>query len=128
VFIVDPHVLCDKQEAEASTSKLWSEQVDEGASDVAPDDIRTVTVQDNIYKAAKSFEDLKLPSSLLQGLYTEMQFQRPSKIQGQTLPMILEPPFHSLIAQVSVLDCMSCGCAVCDMIITAIAKCWQAHQ
>ncbi|DBB13135.1 hypothetical protein WJX82_008599 [Trebouxia sp. C0006] len=91
-------------EAEASTSKLWSEQVDEedvtaSTSDVAPDDIRTVTVQDNIYKAAKSFEDLKLPSSLLQGLYTEMQFQRPSKIQGQTLPMILEPPFHSLIAQ-----------------------------
>jgi hypothetical protein len=33
VFIVDPHVLCDKQEAEASTSKLWSEQVDEGTSE-----------------------------------------------------------------------------------------------
>ncbi len=26
-------MLCDKQEAEASTSKLWSEQVDEGASE-----------------------------------------------------------------------------------------------
>ncbi len=97
-------------------------------SDASPDDIQTVTVQDNIYQAAESFEDLKLPPSLLQGLYTEMQFQRPSRIQGMTLPMILAPPFDSLIAQVSFLDCMSCGCTVCDMIITVIAKCWQARQ
>lgn len=65
------------------------------------DDIQTITVEDNIYKAAETFEDLHLSPTLLQGLYTEMQFQRPSKIQAKTLPMILRPPFQSLIAQVS---------------------------
>lgn len=29
-----------------------------------------------------------------------MKFQRPSQIQAKTLPMILKPPFQSLIAQV----------------------------
>ena len=28
-----------------------------------------------------------------------MKFERPSKIQGVTLPMILSPPYHHLIAQ-----------------------------
>ena len=65
------------------------------------DDIQTITVEDNIYKAAETFEDLHLSPTLLQGLYTEMKFQRPSKIQAKTLPMILKPPFQSLIAQVS---------------------------
>lgn len=37
----------------------------------------------------------------LQGLYTEMKFERPSRIQALTLPMILTPPYRSLIAQVS---------------------------
>lgn len=65
------------------------------------DDIQTITVEDSIYKAAETFEDLHLSPTLLQGLYTEMKFQRPSKIQAKTLPMILRPPFQSLIAQVS---------------------------
>ena len=64
------------------------------------DDIQTITIQDNIYKAAETFEDLHLSPTLLQGLYTEMKFQRPSQIQAKTLPMILKPPFQSLIAQV----------------------------
>ena len=51
-------------------------------------------------RAAKSFEELGLSQELLQGLYTEMKFERPSRIQAQTLPMILTPPFRSLIAQV----------------------------
>lgn len=37
----------------------------------------------------------------LQGLYTEMKFERPSRIQALTLPMILTAPYRSLIAQVS---------------------------
>ena len=40
------------------------------------------------------------PMMPLQGLYTEMQFNRPSWIQAKTLPMILQPPYKSLIAQV----------------------------
>lgn len=60
-----------------------------------------MTVEDTIYKAAGTFEDLRLPATLLQGLYTEMKFERPSRIQGKTLPMILSPPFNSLIAQAS---------------------------
>ena len=36
----------------------------------------------------------------LQGLYVEMKFERPSKVQALTLPMILTPPHRDLIAQV----------------------------
>ncbi len=35
-----------------------------------------------------------------QGLYVEMKFERPSRIQSTTLPMILSPPYKDLIAQV----------------------------
>ena len=35
----------------------------------------------------------------MQGLYTEMKFEKPSRIQAKTLPMILQPPYRSLIAQ-----------------------------
>lgn len=68
--------------------------VDEG-----PGEIRTVTADSTIYSSAKSFEELGLSEELLQGLYTEMKFERPSKVQAQTLPMILSPPYRSLIAQ-----------------------------
>lgn len=37
---------------------------------------------------------------MLQGLYTEMKFEKPSRIQAVTLPMVLQPPYKSLIAQV----------------------------
>lgn len=37
---------------------------------------------------------------VLQGIYTEMKFEKPSRIQALTLPMILTPPHRSLIAQV----------------------------
>ena len=112
---------------QAGNNDLWSSQIEEGqqcslpqtccqatlirlltscaeeanasSTDAGPEDIRTETVNDTIYKAATSFEDLRLPASLLQGLYTEMNFQMPSRIQAKTLPMILTPPFESLIAQ-----------------------------
>lgn len=45
------------------------------------------------------FEDLNLSPELLKGLYVEMKFERPSKIQSISLPMILTPPFKNLIAQ-----------------------------
>ncbi|KAI3799971.1 hypothetical protein L1987_35277 [Smallanthus sonchifolius] len=35
----------------------------------------------------------------MQGLYVEMKFERPSKIQSISLPMILTPPYKNLIAQ-----------------------------
>eukprot|EP00301_Raphidiophrys_heterophryoidea_P023396 c7302_g1_i2.p1 GENE.c7302_g1_i2~~c7302_g1_i2.p1 ORF type:complete len:469 (+),score=143.67 c7302_g1_i2:39-1445(+) len=37
----------------------------------------------------KTFEDLHLPEALLKAVY-EMKYQKPSKIQGQTLPHILQ--------------------------------------
>jgi ATP-dependent RNA helicase DDX19/DBP5 len=36
----------------------------------------------------------------MQGLYVEMKFEKPSRIQAMTLPMILTPPHKDLIAQV----------------------------
>lgn len=53
----------------------------------------------SMYSSAKTFEELGLSKELLQGLYTEMKFERPSRIQAKTLPMILEKPHKSLIAQ-----------------------------
>jgi len=69
------------------------------AADDAADAIRTVPAGDTPYSSAATFEDLHLSPELLQGLYTEMKFERPSRIQATTLPMILTPPYRSLIAQ-----------------------------
>lgn len=52
-----------------------------------------------MYESASTFEDLKLSPELLKGLYDEMGFSRPSKIQAITLPMILTPPYKDLVAQ-----------------------------
>ena len=51
------------------------------------------------YTSAKTFEELELREELLKGLYVEMKFQKPSKIQAISLPMILTPPHKDLIAQ-----------------------------
>ena len=56
-------------------------------------------VSDTPYTSAATFEELPLSAELLQGLYTEMKFERPSRIQAVTLPMILTPPYKSMIAQ-----------------------------
>ena len=52
-----------------------------------------------MYKSAKTFQELNLSEDLLKGLYAEMKFERPSKIQAVSLPMILTPPYKNLIAQ-----------------------------
>ncbi|KAL9689087.1 hypothetical protein QQ045_033518 [Rhodiola kirilowii] len=66
-----------------------------------PDDsnIEAVAAGDTLYTSAKTFEDLNLSPELLKGLYDEMLFKKPSKIQAVTLPMILNPPYKDLIAQ-----------------------------
>ncbi|XP_078165329.1 DEAD-box ATP-dependent RNA helicase 38-like isoform X2 [Carex rostrata] len=66
-----------------------------------PDDasIQAVTSGDTVYTSAVTFEELNLSEELLKGLYVEMGFSRPSKIQAVTLPMILSPPYKDLVAQ-----------------------------
>ncbi|KAE8098418.1 hypothetical protein FH972_016484 [Carpinus fangiana] len=64
-----------------------------------PQDSNITAVTDTPYESASSFEDLNLSPDLLKGLYVEMKFQKPSKIQGISLPMILNPPHKDLIAQ-----------------------------
>ncbi|KAM3287918.1 DEAD-box ATP-dependent RNA helicase 38 [Capsicum chacoense] len=115
-------------EANPPESKSWADQADEidqaeqlssAADDIDigslqvdesktvnstlsdPDDsrIEAVTSGDTLYKSAKRFEDLNLSPELLKGLYVEMKFERPSKIQEVSLPMILTPPYKNLIAQ-----------------------------
>lgn len=58
-----------------------------------------VTSGETPYTSAAKFEDLNLSPELLKGLYVEMKFQKPSKIQAISLPMILSPPHRDLIAQ-----------------------------
>ncbi|XP_029429782.1 ATP-dependent RNA helicase DDX25 isoform X3 [Rhinatrema bivittatum] len=48
--------------------------------------------------SVKSFEELRLNSKLLQGIY-QIGFNRPSKIQEKALPMMLADPPQDLIAQ-----------------------------
>ena len=77
-------------------------EADEPEADTpVDDDVQTVTVGDTLYTSALTFEQLNLSPQLLEGLYTEMKFNQPSRIQGITLPLILNPPNRSLIAQVS---------------------------
>ncbi|KAG7017403.1 DEAD-box ATP-dependent RNA helicase 38 [Cucurbita argyrosperma subsp. argyrosperma] len=61
--------------------------------------ITAVTTGDTPYSSASTFEDLNLSPEILKGLYVEMKFQKPSKIQAISLPMILTPPYKDLIAQ-----------------------------
>lgn len=61
--------------------------------------IKAVFTGDTLYSSATSFEELNLSPELLKGLYVEMKFERPSKIQAISLPMILSPPYKDLIAQ-----------------------------
>ncbi|CAH9132274.1 unnamed protein product [Cuscuta epithymum] len=83
----------------ASLALSESSNVNQSISNPDDDSIQTVTSGDTLYKSAKTFEDLNLSPELLRGLYVEMNFERPSKIQGISLPMILTPPHKNLIAQ-----------------------------
>jgi len=58
-----------------------------------------VAADDSVYTSAERFEDLHLHEDLLKGLYIEMKFERPSRIQALTLPMILDPQHRGMIAQ-----------------------------
>ncbi|WOK97199.1 DEAD-box ATP-dependent RNA helicase 38-like isoform X1 [Canna indica] len=62
-------------------------------------DIKAVTSGDTVYTSAVTFEDLNLSDELIKGLFVEMEFKKPSKIQAITLPMILTPPYKDLVAQ-----------------------------
>lgn len=62
-------------------------------------EITSKTVEDSLYTSAVSFEELPISKELLQGLYEEMKYEKPSRIQAKTLPMILTPPYRHLIAQ-----------------------------
>lgn len=65
-----------------------------------PDDTQIETVTgDTVYTSAARFEDLNLTEELIKGLYVDMGFSKPSKIQAVTLPMILKPPYKDLVAQ-----------------------------
>ncbi|XP_063799857.1 ATP-dependent RNA helicase DDX25-like isoform X2 [Pseudophryne corroboree] len=48
--------------------------------------------------SVKTFEELRLKPELIQGIYA-MGFNRPSKIQGTALPLMLADPPQNLIAQ-----------------------------
>ncbi|MFQ6647219.1 hypothetical protein Gotur_020596 [Gossypium turneri] len=61
--------------------------------------IKTITSGDTPYASAFTFEELNLLPELLKGLYVEMKYEKPSKIQAISLPMILNPPYLDLIAQ-----------------------------
>ncbi|GER45418.1 RNA helicase-like protein [Striga asiatica] len=97
----------EREEAEASLAEaqLDSLAIDESRTSdntlTDPDDsrIQAVTSGDTPYTSAKRFEDLDLSPELLKGLYVEMKFEKPSKIQAISLPMILTPPHKNLIAQ-----------------------------
>ncbi|KNA24983.1 hypothetical protein SOVF_010730 [Spinacia oleracea] len=96
----------------AEVKRSWGDEVDEEftidqlsikeSKDLdEPEDsnIKAVITGDTPYTSAKKFEDLNLSEELTKGLYVEMRFERPSKVQSVTLPMILTPPYRNLIAQ-----------------------------
>lgn len=62
-------------------------------------EIKTISAGETPYISASTFEELGLSPEMLQSLYTEMKFEKPSKIQAKTLPMILTSPFRNMIAQ-----------------------------
>lgn len=83
---------------------------------------------DTLYSSAHSFEELGLTPELLQGLYTEMKFEKPSKIQAKTLPMILTPPYKSMIAQVGRARKRRCTRHAVPMFLSFNTPCTQAHN
>ncbi|KAL2553639.1 DEAD-box ATP-dependent RNA helicase 38 [Forsythia ovata] len=76
-----------------------SKRVNNNLTDPDGSSIDFVMSADTPYTSAKRFSDLNLSSELLECLYIEMKFERPSKIQAISLPTILNPPYKNLIAQ-----------------------------
>ncbi len=52
----------------------------------------------NAQSSVKTFEELKLDTQLLKGIY-DMGFRRPSRIQGCALPQLLADPPRNIIVQ-----------------------------
>ncbi|KAG8376637.1 hypothetical protein BUALT_Bualt09G0084200 [Buddleja alternifolia] len=104
---VADEVDAEEDNAEASSAEVGLDSLTIDESKLThneltdPDDssIQAVTSGDTPYTSAKTFEDLNLSPELLKGLYVEMGFEKPSKIQAISLPMILTPPHLHLIAQ-----------------------------
>lgn len=78
----------------------------EGLREHSGGEIKTVVASAadaGIYRSAAAFEDIITDKNLLRALYDEMKFERPSKIQATTLPMILrrseQGVYRDLIAQ-----------------------------
>ncbi|KAL0724963.1 hypothetical protein Bca4012_039562 [Brassica carinata] len=90
----------DEEEANA-LSELNSLSIKEESVLDEPEDsnIKAVTSGETPYTSASRFEDLNLSPELMKGLYVEMKFEKPSKIQAISLPMIITPPHKHLIAQ-----------------------------
>ncbi|KAK6140064.1 hypothetical protein DH2020_026199 [Rehmannia glutinosa] len=82
-------------------TRRWADVAEEADEEQerAEASLTEVTSGDTPYTSAKRFEDLNLSPELLKGLYVEMKFEKPSKIQAISLPMILTPPHKNLIAQ-----------------------------
>ncbi|KAL6521164.1 DEAD-box ATP-dependent RNA helicase 38 [Orobanche gracilis] len=103
----EAEVEAEQERAEASSSEINLAPLAIGDSKIDhntltdPDDssIEAVISGDTPYTSAKRFEDLNLSPELMMGLYVEMKFEKPSKIQAVSLPMILTPPHKNLIAQ-----------------------------
>lgn len=64
------------------------------------DGIRIEGDLDELYTAAQTFEDMGLSEEVKKGVYCNMRFERPSAIQAKTIPLIVTPPYKSLVAQV----------------------------
>ncbi|CAH2064254.1 unnamed protein product [Thlaspi arvense] len=94
----------DEEEANAvselnSLSIKEEEQPESVLEEPEDSNIKAVPAGDTPYTSASRFEDLNLSPELMKGLYVEMKFEKPSKIQAISLPMIMTPPHKHLIAQ-----------------------------
>lgn len=78
----------------------------------------TDSMNTDMYSSDITFEDLGLSKELLEGIYNEMGFKKPSGIQAQTLPLILNPPYRPLIAQ----GHNGCGKTTC-FTLAMLSKC-----
>jgi len=94
--VKDPNEGEERDDQDQPDTSLKSDKLNESSDGVErklADDVQTP------YKSAKSFKELGLKENLLEGIFNVMKFEKPSKIQAETLPMILEPPHRNLIAQ-----------------------------
>ncbi|CAN1812996.1 DEAD-box ATP-dependent RNA helicase 38 [Linum perenne] len=91
----------DVSELDVETLKIDDDKkkVNEFLEEPEDSTIQAVTTGETPYTSASSFEELSLSPELLKGLYVEMKFEKPSKIQAISLPMMLTPPYKDLIAQ-----------------------------